>query len=123
MSTAEQWETVTVRVQDIEPGWLIGFGGMLVEIYDIHRLARALNTSDVDLGPLGCLTLANDTEVEVRRTDPDAELVEILSKTSWEGDGSKWDHASSGDQASVRSEMRAALAAARAAGWRIERAS
>lgn len=115
MSTADQWETATVSVEDIEPGWQISFGGVWLAV---GRASVRDVTTDVIIPGRGEVMMTTGTVVEVRRPvppDPDAELVEIMAKAHWESSGSFWVNAS------VPNYMRDALTAARAAGYRIER--
>lgn len=127
MSTAEQWETATVRVEDVQARDEISFGGVWLSV---DRVAvRDLITDVIFDGEHGELMLATGTEVEVHRPatiSVEAELVEVIARAICLDDGERWDGAIGADAiilSEYRSNAVAALAAARAAGWRIERAS
>ncbi len=122
MSTAEQWETATVRVEDIQSGDQISFGGVWLPV---ERVSVRDATTDVIFEPgLGEIALTTLTEVEVRRRPTaDSELVEIMAKAQCERVGFYWVTSAAAFKECVRKDTYAAIAAARAAGYRIERAS
>lgn len=120
-------QMIRVPVEQVRIGDKISVGGV-----QMPALERA--ESVMELEPVVRLELRDDTGgtsidfapgtlIEVTREDPDAELVKIMAKGYWEADGSAWSSAFDVNKESTRRNMRAAIAAARAAGWRIERES
>lgn len=109
-----------VRVEDIQQGDQISFGGVWLPV---ERVSVRDATTDVIFEPgLGEIALTTLTEVEVRRRPTaDSELVEIMAKAQCERVGFYWVTAAAFKEC-VRKDTYAAIAAARAAGWRIERA-
>jgi len=65
---------------------------------------------------VGAVEFPPDMILTVTRPDPDAELIEVMAKASWEADGSSWAETSTNTKGRVRDDIRAALAAAREAG-------
>lgn len=114
-----------MQAREVRKGDVIGFGGQPVTvdcIEDSSEPGYLLISGHAHEGIVGSLKFPTNAELIVQRPDRDADLVEIMARDSFERDDSIW-RAGSSWARDARLDMRAAIAAARAAGYRIERAS
>ena len=123
----------TILARDLKPGDVIDFGGQPITLSEHTNTGETCEktVSRVYLDwSGGGTTLPADLPLNVQRPDPDAELVEVMARAirdayaerilsdSWAerilSDG--WDDMTDKGRENVRSDARAALAAAREAG-------